>query len=69
MTLIWKLGFDRDVTNRLMKYLEEDQKMHVLSNSLPYELHKQPNGRILAKWKNNSTNQEAEDGCNSYESS
>lgn len=46
------VGFDRDVVHYLLDFLKEDQKMNVIGDSLPYEMQRQPNGRVLVKWRN-----------------
>lgn len=57
------LDFDEDVTSRLLEHMQNETKMNVLLDSLPYDMQKKENGRINVRWKNIKTNETSEEGA------
>lgn len=42
--------------------MENETKINVMLDSLPYDMQKKEDGKISVKWKNSKTNQESEEG-------
>ena len=47
-----------------MHYMDRDIGMKIIPNSLPFDIEKRENGKLLVKWRNTLNKEEAEDGTN-----